>query len=48
MPMYNLIEYSPDYSKTVGSLWFCFKETNFNTGITNNDNFKSFKYKGNY
>ena len=27
MPMYNLIEYSDNYSKTSGSLWQCFKDT---------------------
>ena len=26
MPMYNLIEYSDNYSKTSGSLWKYFKE----------------------
>ena len=26
MPMYNLIEYSDNYSKTSGSLWECCKE----------------------
>ena len=25
MPMYNLIEYSNNYSKTVGSLWQCYR-----------------------
>ena len=35
--MYNLIEYSSNYSKTKGSLWFSPKdeETDFNTNITN-------------
>ena len=33
--MYSLIEYSSNYSKTTGSLWF----------YKNTDNFKSFKYK---
>ena len=43
MPIYNLIEYS---SETTGSLWFYFKDeaTNFNTDITNDDNFKSLNY----
>ena len=42
--MYNLIEYSSNYSETMGSLWFYSKdeETNFNA---NDDNFKYFKYK---
>ena len=26
MPMYNLIEYSDDYSKTAGSLWHCYRD----------------------
>ena len=35
--MYNLIEYSSNYSKTTGSLWFSPKDegTDFNTNITN-------------
>ena len=47
MPMYNLIEYSSNYSKTTGSLWFYSKDkaTNFNKNIENTDNFKSFKAK---
>ena len=45
--MYNLIEYSSDYSKKPGSLWFYSKDeaTNFNNSIANTDNFESFKYK---
>ena len=45
--MYNLIEYSSNYSETTGSLWFYSKDepTNFSVDIANNDNFKSFKYK---
>ena len=47
MLMYNLIEYSSNYSETTGSLWFYSKDevTNFNADITNNNNFKSFEYK---
>ena len=47
MAMYNLIEYSSNYSETTGSLWFYSKDevTNFNADIANDDNFKSFKYK---
>ena len=47
MPMYNLLEYSSNYSDTVGSLWFYFKDgaTNFDYDIVADDNFKSFKYK---
>ena len=46
--MYNLIEYSSNYSETTGSLWFYSKDepTNFNADITNDDSFKSFKCKG--
>ena len=46
MPIYNLIEYSSNYSETTGSLWFYSKDeaTNFNN-IENTDDFKSFKYK---
>ena len=45
--MYNLIEYSSNYSETTGSLLFYFMDeaTNFNTDIANIDDFKSFKYK---
>ena len=44
--MYNLIEYSSDYSETTRSLWFYSNDeaTNFNADIANTDNFKSFKY----
>ena len=47
MPMYNFIEYSPNYSQTTGSLWFYSKDeaTDFNNSIPNTDDFKSFKYK---
>ena len=45
--MYNLIEYSSNYSEATGSLWFYSKKeaSNFNGNIPNTDNFKSFKYK---
>ena len=45
--MYNLIEYSSNYSETIGSLWFYSKNeaTNFNNNIANTNNFKSFKYE---
>ena len=45
--MYNLIEYSSNYSETTGSLWFYSKdeETNFDANIENTDDFKSFKCK---
>ena len=47
MPMYNLIEYSSNYSETTASLWFYSKDesTDFITDIVYNNNFKSFKYK---
>ena len=37
MPMYNLMEYSSNYSQTAGSLWFYSKdeETDFNADIVN-------------
>ena len=45
--MYNLIEYSSNYSETTGSLWFYSKDeaTDFNAVIANNNSFKSFEYK---
>ena len=46
MPMYNLIEYSDNYSDTSGSLWgFKRDEINNNADVTNDDNAFSFKYK---
>ena len=47
MPMYNLIEYSSNYSETTGSLWFYSKDEafNFNNDIENTDDFKPFQYK---
>ena len=44
--MYSLIDYSSNYSETAESLWFYPKDkaTNFNAGITNNNNFQSFEY----
>ena len=51
MPMYNLLEYSKNYSKTSGSLWNYYRdeltdETNDNNGLNKNViNLKSFKYK---
>ena len=47
MPMYNLIEYSDNYSDTSGSLWqFKRDEIIGNTNLTN-CNSSSFKYKSN-
>ena len=45
--MYNLIEYSSNYSETTGNLWFYSKDeaTNFNHNVENIDNFNSFKFK---
>ena len=45
MAIYNLIEYSSNYFKTTGSLWFYSKHkaTAFNNNILNTDDFKSFK-----
>ena len=46
--MYNLLEYSLNYSGKTGTLWFYSKDeaANFNNDIVvDNDNFKPFKYK---
>ena len=40
MPMYNLIEYSDNYSKTSGSLWQYYKDEP-NDNITQSESFKS-------
>ena len=50
MPMYELIEYSSNYSETTGRLWFYLKDeaTNFNADIVNDDHFKSFNIRLNY
>ena len=51
MPMYNLLEYSKNYSKTTGSLWNYYRDeltddTNNNNNLNNNvTNSESFKYK---
>ena len=47
MLMYNLIEYSSNYSETTGSLWFYSKDeaSNFDGNIAKYYNFKSFKCK---
>ena len=48
MPMYNLIEYSDNYSDTSGSLWqFKRDEIINNADVTNDNNAPSFKYKAN-
>ena len=52
MPLYNLLEYSKNYSTTSGSLWNYYRdeltndETNDDNNLNNNVvNSKSFKYK---
>ena len=47
MAMYNLLEFSSNYSNMKGNLWFYWKDeaTNFNVDIGNNVVFKSFVYK---
>ena len=51
MPMYNLLEYSKNYSRASTSLWNYYRdeltdETNDNNGLNKNViNLKSFKYK---
>ena len=42
MPMYNLIEYSDNYSKTSGSLWQYYKDDP-NDNMTQSGSFKSNK-----
>ena len=39
MPIYNLIQYSSNYSETSGQLWFYSKDkaTNFDADIGNTD-----------
>ena len=41
MPMYNLIEYSDNYSKTSGSLWQYFKDI---TAVNNNGDVVEFNW----
>ena len=46
IPMYNLIEYSDNYSDTLGSLWgFKRDKVTNNADVTNDNNAPSFKYK---
>ena len=47
MPMYNLIEYSDNYSDTSGSLWEFKRDEITNNADVSNDNALSFKYKAN-
>ena len=45
MPVYNLIEYSHNYSDTSGSLWdFKRDEIVNDANVTNDNNVSSFKY----
>ena len=47
IPMYNLKEFSSNYSETTGSSW-CYSKneaTNINANIANTNNFKCFEYK---
>ena len=51
MYMYNLIEYSDNYSDTSGSLWGFMSlrdEIDDNTDVTNYENAPSFKHKASY
>ena len=45
MPMYNLIEYSDNYSDTSGSLWGFKRDEIVNADVTNDDHAPSFKYR---
>ena len=47
MPMYNLIEYSDNYSDTSGSLWNFKKDEIVNNADVSNDDAPSFKYTAN-
>ena len=40
MPVYNLLEYSDNYSKTSGSLWQYYKDDP-NDNLTDSESFKS-------
>ena len=48
MPMYNLIEYSVNYSSTSGSLWQFKRDQIVNNTDVSNDNAPSFKDKANF
>ena len=48
MPMYNLIEYSVNYSSTSGSSWHFGRDEIINSAdVTNDNNALSFKHKAN-
>ena len=40
MPMYNLLEYSKNYRKTIGSLWNYYRDEPHNHLNTNSESFK--------
>ena len=42
MPMYNLLEYSKNYSKTTGSFWNYYRDEP-NSGVNNNTNYSKIK-----
>ena len=44
MPIYNLLEYSSNYSDMTDSFWFCSKDeaTTFDANIADNSNSKTF------
>ena len=48
--MYNLLEYSSNYSNTTGSLWFYSRDeaTNFNADIAAGNNFNISAVRLNY
>ena len=46
MSMYNLFEYSSNFSKTIGSFCFYSKDEG-NADVRNKNDFKSFYYKRN-
>ena len=50
MPIYNLIEYSSNYSETTRSLWFFKKDeaTGLNEDTVNDNNIKFLNIKLNY
>ena len=47
LPMYNLIEYSDNYSDTSGTLWQFARDEIVNNADVSNDSAPSFKYKAN-
>ena len=49
IPMYNLTEYSDNYSDSSGSLWgFKRDEVTENADVANDNNTPSFKYKASF